>query len=74
MQKVYEPAVRARLGTAAHLCEAVVLRLRTIEWHLVPSPTLSLCSEWTRSLALNVLVQEHLRHVTGVPSCLALSE
>ena len=27
--KVYEPSIRARLGTAAHLCEVVVLTLRT---------------------------------------------
>ena len=27
--KVYGPSIRARLGTAAHLCEAVVLKLRT---------------------------------------------
>jgi len=26
---VYEPLIRARLGTAAHLCEVVVLKLRT---------------------------------------------
>ena len=27
--RVYEPSIRARLGTAAHLCEVVVLKLRT---------------------------------------------
>jgi len=27
--KVYEPSIRARLGTAAHFCEVVVLKLRT---------------------------------------------
>ena len=30
MNKVYEPYIRARLGTAAHLCEVVVLKLRTL--------------------------------------------
>ena len=28
--KVYEPYIRARLGTAADLCEAIVLKLRTV--------------------------------------------
>ena len=28
--KVYEPCVRARLGTASHFCEVVVLRLRIV--------------------------------------------
>ena len=28
--KVYEPLIRARLGTAAHFCEVVVLKLRTV--------------------------------------------
>ena len=28
--KVYEPQIRALLGTASHFCEAVVLRLRTV--------------------------------------------
>jgi len=27
---VYEPSIRARLGNAAHLCEVVVLKLRTV--------------------------------------------
>ena len=27
--KVYEPEIRARLGTAAHFCEVVVLKLRS---------------------------------------------
>jgi len=27
--KVYEPYIRARLGTAAHLCEVIVLKLRS---------------------------------------------
>ena len=27
--KVYEPSIRSLLGTASHLCEAVVLELRT---------------------------------------------
>ena len=27
--QVYEPWIRARLGTASHFCEAVVLRFRT---------------------------------------------
>ena len=35
--KVYEPSIRARLGTAAHFCEVVVLKLRTVPiglmWH-----------------------------------------
>ena len=30
MHKVYEPKIRARLGTAAHFCEVVVLKLRTV--------------------------------------------
>jgi len=29
IHKVYEPEIRARLGTAAHFCEVVVLKLRT---------------------------------------------
>ena len=29
--KVYEPQIRALLGTAPHFCEVVVLRLRTRE-------------------------------------------
>jgi len=28
--KVYEPSIRARLGTAAHFCEVVVLKLRQV--------------------------------------------
>ena len=28
--KVYEPQIRALLGTAAHFCEVVVLKLRTV--------------------------------------------
>ena len=28
--KVYEPQIRARLGTTAHLCKVVVLKLRTV--------------------------------------------
>ena len=28
--KVYEPSIRARLGTASHFCEAVVLRSRSV--------------------------------------------
>jgi len=28
--KVYEPQIRARLGTASHFCELVVLKLRTV--------------------------------------------
>ena len=28
--KVYEPYIRARLGTAAHFCKVVVLKLRTV--------------------------------------------
>jgi len=28
--KVYEPQIRALLGTASHLCEVVVLKLRTV--------------------------------------------
>ena len=27
---VYEPQIRARLGTAAHFCEVVVLKLKTV--------------------------------------------
>ena len=30
IQKGYEPYIRARLGTAAHFCEVVVLKLRTV--------------------------------------------
>ena len=29
--KVYEPQIRALLGTASHFCEAVVLKLRTVK-------------------------------------------
>ena len=29
IHKVYDPEIRARLGTAAHFCEVVVLELRT---------------------------------------------
>ena len=29
--KVYEPEIQALLGTASHFCEAVVLRLRTVQ-------------------------------------------
>jgi len=28
--RVYEPQIRARLGTASHFCEVVVLKLRTV--------------------------------------------
>ena len=28
--QVYEPQIRARLGTASHFCEVVVLKLRTV--------------------------------------------
>ena len=30
IHKVYEPSIRVRLGTAAHFCEVVVLKLRTV--------------------------------------------
>ena len=29
--RVYEPQIRARLGTAAHFCRVVVLKLRTVQ-------------------------------------------
>ena len=41
--KVYEPYIRARLGTAAHFCEVVVLKLRT-----VPGATTS-SGRWRRT-------------------------
>ena len=28
--EVYEPSIKARLGTAAHFCEVGVLKLRTV--------------------------------------------
>jgi len=52
IHKVYEPSIRARLGTAAHFCEVVVLKLRTVPigtaptafpLHFVSSPFLA---EW----------------------------
>jgi len=30
IHKVYAPYIRARLGTASHFCEVVVLKLRTV--------------------------------------------
>jgi len=35
--KVYEPQIRALLGTASHFCEVVVLKLRTVPTPM-PSP------------------------------------
>ena len=34
--KVYEPQIRARLGTAAHFCKVVVLKLRTAPKKTIP--------------------------------------
>ena len=35
--RVYEPQIRARLGTTAHFCEVVVLKLRAIQLKHTPS-------------------------------------
>ena len=40
---VYEPRIRARLGTAAHFCEVVVLKLRTARQGPTRPRTLSRC-------------------------------
>ena len=36
-RKFHEPQIRARLGTAAHLCEVVVLKLRTVQIGTAPT-------------------------------------
>jgi len=46
-KKVHEPCIRARLGTAAHFCEVVVLKLRTTRdtaaMHASPAGGTHLC-------------------------------
>ena len=63
--KVYEPYIRARLGTAAHFCEVVVLKLRTAP--IAGAGTASSAADRARG------VQRIQRRVHRFPAGLALS-
>ena len=56
--KVYEPYIRALLGTASHSCEVVVLKLRTRPENL--NPTLG-----CRADAVFLRAQHHLQEPRG---------
>ena len=71
MIKKSEPQIRARLGTAAHFCEVVVLRLRTVPigqvlFDIIAGEIEALAIEpWVRETRVRVKVDL-------LPSCLDL--